>query len=131
MDYRKVSIGLGWFSLALGAAELLAGRRIARALDVPDHAGTVRGFGMRELASGAALLSAPGNPGRVATRVAGDALDLGALGLAARTSPGNRLIWGALGFVVAAAVLDTLVARGLRATADLPGNGPAAAVSTG
>jgi hypothetical protein len=40
-------------------------------------------------------------------------LDLAALGVAARNAPRNKAVWGAIAFVVAATILDTVVARGL------------------
>lgn len=113
MDYRKLSFGLGLFSLALGAAELFATRRIARTLDADDSQGLIRGFGAREVAAGVGILAAPASPLPVWSRVAGDVLDLGALGLAARRAPGNRAIWGSLAFVVGATVLDAVTAIGL------------------
>lgn len=113
MNYKALSLGLGVFSLALAAAELFAPKRIARALDAEDHDGLVRGFGVRELVSGAGILAAPAASATVWNRVAGDALDMGALALAARRSPRNRAIWGAIAFVAATAALDVLTARGL------------------
>ncbi|WNO52707.1 hypothetical protein [Stakelama saccharophila] len=120
MNYKKMSRVLGWFSIGLGAVELLAGKRIAKALDAEGHSRTVRAFGGREIASGVALLQAPAHAARVWGRVAGDALDLGALALAARHSPKNKAIWGAAAFVLGAAALDTLVARGLSGSAADP-----------
>lgn len=113
MDYKKISFGLGLFSLALGAAELFGSRRIARALDAEDHTGLVKAFGAREVAAGAGILMQPAVATGVWNRVAGDVMDLAALGLAARRSPQNRVVWGALAFVVAATALDALTARGL------------------
>lgn len=115
MDYKKLSLGLGLFSLALGAAELFGSRRITGALDADGHEGLVKGFGAREVLAGVNLLAAPAVATNVWNRVAGDAIDLGALGLAARKSPANKAVWGALAFVAGAAVLDVLVARGLDA----------------
>ena len=113
MSYKPVSVGLGIFSIALGAAELLAPGRIARALGVEDYEGVVRGFGAREVAAGMTILAAPAAATPVWGRVAGDVLDLGALGAAAVRSPRNPWVWGAIGFVVGATVLDALTARGL------------------
>ena len=113
MDYKKLSAGLGVFSLALGAAELVAGRRIARALDADGHEGLIRGFGVREVAAGVGILAAPAVSAGVWNRVAGDCMDLAALGAAARRSPRNGAVWGGIAFVVAATVLDVVVAKGL------------------
>lgn len=113
MDYRKLGFGLGLFSLALGAVELVAARRIARALDAAGHERIVRAFGAREIAAGIALLDAPAHSARVWNRVAGDGMDLAAVSAAAMRSPRNGAAWGALAFVAVATALDLLVARGL------------------
>jgi len=113
MDYKKLGFGLGLFSIALGAAEILAPRKITRALEAEGHEGLVRGFGARQVLAGVNLLAAPAVATNVWNRVLGDAMDLGALGLAARNAPRNRAVWGALAFVVGATVLDALTARGL------------------
>lgn len=113
MDYKKLSLGLGLFSLALGAAELFASRRIADELDAEGHEGLIKGFGARELLAGVNILTQPAVSTGVWNRVAGDAMDLTALTLAARKSPGNKAVWGSLAFVVGATVLDAVVALGL------------------
>lgn len=116
MNYKAWGYRLGLFSLALGATELLAGSRIANALGVPRRRGLVRAFGAREIAAGIGLVAAPAHSAGVWSRVAGDTLDLAALGLAARKSPRNRSVWGALAFVIGATALDVIVARELDRT---------------
>jgi hypothetical protein len=113
MNFKKLSFGLGVFSLALGAAELLAAPHIARSLDAPRRKGLIRAFGVREIVAGVGLLNAPAHSAGVWGRVAGDALDVAALGFAAGNAPHNRTVWRALAFVVGAAALDLFVARGL------------------
>lgn len=113
MDYKKLSLGLGVFSIALGAAELFASRRITRALEADGHEKLVQGYGLREVAAGVGLLQAPAHPARMWNRVAGDVLDLATLAFAVRNAPRNKAVWGAVAFVVGAGLLDTLVARGL------------------
>lgn len=113
MDYKKLSVGLGWFSLALGAAELLASHRITRALAAEGSEGLVKGFGAREIVAGVGLLDAPAHAPRVWNRVAGDGMDLAALIAAARNAPRNKAVWGAIAFVVGAAALDVVTAFGL------------------
>ena len=113
MNYKKLSIGLGVFSIAVGAAELLFTRRIARALDVEDGTGVIRAFGAREIAAGINLLAAPAHSTNIWNRVAGDAMDLAALGLVARRTPDNRAVWGALAFVAGTALIDIVTASGL------------------
>lgn len=113
MDYKKISLGLGVFSLALGAIELFGSKRIARSLDAEGHEGLVKGFGAREVLAGVNLLAAPAVATNMWNRVAGDVMDIVAASAAARNSPGNKLTWGALAFVASAAVLDAWVAIGL------------------
>jgi hypothetical protein len=113
MSWKPLSLGLGVFSIALGLAELLAPRKITEALDAQGSERLVQGFGVREIAAGAALIKAPAHSARVWSRVAGDALDLAALGLAARKSPSNTLAWSALAFVAGVTLVDVLTARGL------------------
>ncbi|WP_084583508.1 hypothetical protein [Sphingomonas azotifigens] len=113
MDYRKLGFGLGVFSIGLGIAELAASKRIARGLSAEDHDGVVRTFGARELFAGAALLAGPAHSVRVWNRVAGDAMDIAALGLAARRAPRNKAVWGAIAFVAAATAIDIVTAIGL------------------
>lgn len=115
MNYKGLSFGLGVFSIALGAAELLATRRIARALDQDDVVtrNTLRAFGVREAVAGVGLLANPAHSTGVWSRVAGDVVDLAALGLAARRAPKSAFLWGAVSFVAAAAAIDVFTARGL------------------
>lgn len=113
MDFKKLGLGLGVFSLALGAAELFGAKKITQTLDVEGHEGLVKGFGAREVAAGIALLNAPASSTNVWNRVLGDMMDLTALGLAARKAPGNKAVWGSLAFVTGATVLDVVTALGL------------------
>ena len=80
MNEMKVARGLGWFSLGLGAAEIVAGREIGRALGMEEKGWLFRLFGVREAAAGAAILAMENPRAGVWARVAGDALDLAALG---------------------------------------------------
>lgn len=74
-----VAIALGWLGVAFGLTELLATRRVARALGLERQEGLVRLFGMRELVNGIALLAARRAGPWLWLRVAGDFLDLGVL----------------------------------------------------
>ena len=113
MDYKKLSLGLGVFSIALGAIELFGSKTIARTLDAEGHEGLVKGFGAREVLAGVNLLVAPAAAPNMWNRVAGDVMDIVATSVAAKNSPRNKAVWGALAFVVGAAVLDAVVAIGL------------------
>jgi hypothetical protein len=113
MAYPHIGFGLGVMSVALGAFELLASRRIARRLSAEGHEGLIRAFGAREVVTGASLLKAPSHSAWVWNRVAGDAADLAALAMAARRAPSNREIWTSAAFVVSATLLDVVTALGL------------------
>lgn len=116
MIYKRLGAGLGLFSIALGMAELIAPKRIASALGAPDSDGLVRAFGGREMVAGVGLLAAPAHATLVWNRVAGDAMDLTALGIAAARAPRNRWVWAAIVAVAGVTVVDILTARGLDRT---------------
>lgn len=116
MDYKTAGLGLGILSLAIAAGEVFAAKRITSGLGVEGSEGVVQAFGAREAAAGVALLAAPAVSSNVWMRVAGDVMDLGALGLAARRGGTRPFWWGALAFVGAATVIDVIVARGLDRT---------------
>jgi hypothetical protein len=116
MDYKKLGLGLGAFSIALGAVEVGAPRRLARFLGL-DEEGTARktifAFGLREIMAGAMLLRGPAVSTNVWNRVIGDAMDAGALLLAFGPSRRKAAMTGALAFVGGAAALDWYTVRGL------------------
>jgi len=72
---------MGWVSLGIGAAELLAARAVAGALGAKGQAGALRLVGLRGIASGVGLLSGRAPREWIAARLAGDAMDLTALAL--------------------------------------------------
>jgi hypothetical protein len=115
MDYKKVGIGLGYFSIGLGLLELAAPGRLARWLGVDGNTAktVIALFGARELLAGGALLRGPAVSTNVWNRVIGDSLDLAALGLAFARSNRRPAVAGALGFVAGATLLDAMTARGL------------------
>jgi uncharacterized membrane protein len=84
-DSRAVrrAMGLGWFSVALGMAEIVAPSvvaAIAGARVRPQTLSTLRLLGLRELASGVGILSKTRPDVWLWARVAGDAMDLALLG---------------------------------------------------
>lgn len=115
MDYKKLGLGLGIFSVGLGLVEIAVPGRLAKWLGVDGKtAKTVIGlFGARELLAGAMLLRGPAVSTNAWNRVVGDAMDLGALGLAFTRSSRQGAVAGALGFVAGAAIIDTIAGRGL------------------
>lgn len=107
---------LGWVSMGLGLAALLAPRGLGRAIGMPEHAGLLRMIGLRELTSGVGLLTQHDQTPWLWSRVAGDAMDLALLGTALR--PGNPGRARALGAMVAVAGITAAdVSASLRHTA--------------
>jgi len=115
MDYKKLGLGLGFFSIALGLAEVAAPGRLARFLGVEGKSAkrVIGLFGARELLAGAMLLRGPAVSTNAWNRVVGDAMDLGALGLAFSRSSRKGAVAGALGFVAGATLVDVIAGRGL------------------
>jgi uncharacterized membrane protein len=71
---------LGWFSIGLGIAEIVAPRQLAQMIGVENKPGIFRLMGLREIGSGVGILSQEQPAGAVWSRVAGDMLDLALLG---------------------------------------------------
>src|SRR5947208_5187251 len=85
MAYRQngtamaLARGLGWFSIGLGLAEMLAPRMLSEQLGMEGKEPLLRFYGAREMAAGVGILMSD-NPGPwIWGRVAGDALDLATL----------------------------------------------------
>ena len=76
--------GLGWLSIGLGLAELIAPRQLARAIGVRPRELITRLLGLREIGSGLGILTQRRPVGWLWSRVGGDAMDLALLGAAAR-----------------------------------------------
>ncbi|MBB6098504.1 putative membrane protein [Deinobacterium chartae] len=128
---EKLARALGWFSIALGSAEVLAPGSLERFLGVRDRSGLLRSYGLRELTAGVGLLTRSRPTLWVWSRVAGDALDLATLAALMPNSrkPGN--VAGALGFVAAVTVVDILCALNLNAQAKAEGIEVRKAVTVG
>jgi uncharacterized membrane protein len=114
----KLTTGIGLFSVALGAAQLATPRRLSKLIGVRPSVGMstlLRALGIRELASGIAVLLQPRRPVPLWARVAGDVVDLGLLGLAAtsRRSKRGRVV-GAMAAVAGAMALDVVAARAVQ-----------------
>ncbi len=90
-NIHRLARFLGWFSVGLGLTELFASHALDQFLGTDHREKTLRFFGLRELAAGVGILSRPApGPLWVWARVAGDALDLGALGVALDSKETNR-----------------------------------------
>ncbi len=83
----KVNVvqALGWFSIGLGLVEVLAPRKLGRAIGVGERPVLLRLLGAREIANGVGLLSQRNVDKWTWARVAGDAMDLALLAAASRS----------------------------------------------
>lgn len=139
---------LGWFSLGLGLAQVLAPRKVAGLIGIHDDGksdAVMRLVGLRELGAALAVLT-PANPSPgLWARVAGDAIDLTLLGraLGSSRSDRNRVLF-AIASVLGISVVDLMAslrvaqepsntfearqARPVRATAAITINAPATEV---
>jgi uncharacterized membrane protein len=121
----RLARALGWFSVGLGAAEVAAPGAVAALAGLSDGRRTLRAFGLREIASGAGILTRPAAPWLWA-RVAGHVLDLGVVGRALAGTRGARrhralVATAAVAGVTAVDVLCALrLSRGVRARARAP-----------
>jgi uncharacterized membrane protein len=116
-DAGRLALGLGWFSIGLGVAEVVAPRAMARLSGLRRDTvtdATVRSLGAREIAHGISILAQPDRARWLWSRVAGDAVDLSVLGSAmAKDDADRRRIAAATAAVVGVTVLDILAAQRL------------------
>ena len=111
----RLSKGLGLLGMGLGLAQILAPGRLAGPLGMAGREGFVRLCGVRELASGLGLMRGRDRPFWLWARVAGDAMDVAALGAALYGAgrsrrPRGRILM-ALAGVAAVTFLDIRAAR--------------------
>lgn len=108
-----IARALGWFSLGLGAGQVIAPGAICAMAGVPQRRGLMRLLGLRELWAGVGIFSQQPRPSfPLNARVAGDVMDAALLTLALfspRSRPGRVL--AALGAVLGVTALDTYAAR--------------------
>jgi L-ascorbate metabolism protein UlaG (beta-lactamase superfamily) len=118
MTGNQMARALGWFSVGLGLAEVAAPKQLGKLIGVEGREGLLRALGLRELASGVGLLTAPARADQLSkwmwSRVGGDAVDLGLLGSALASNPKRRgSLAAATGAVAAVTALDIVCARQL------------------
>ena len=114
---ERLATGLGWFSIGLGVAELVAPRAVARGIGLKGRGPTptlTRLCGLRELAAGVGILSERRPATWVWSRVVGDVMDLALLaaGFAGRGTNRGRLAV-ATAAVAGVTVVDALCAQQL------------------
>lgn len=113
-DGRTLARSLGWFSIGLGALQLLAAERVGEWLGMEDRTGLIRGYGVREIASGVTILSNRRQPlAGVRSRVAGDTLDMATLAYELNDNPRRGNVMFAMGAVAGLTVLDVIAERQL------------------
>ena len=121
----QLAIGLGWFSIALGVAEVAAARSVARVIGIPaddKNTAILQAMGVREIANGVAILSQPDSARWVWSRVGGDVVDMTYLTTTLRSEHAEpRRVAGAAAAVLGVTALDVLCARQLSRRADAAG----------
>jgi uncharacterized membrane protein len=124
---ERLAKGLGWFSIGLGLAQVLAPRGFARTIGVADdggHCALVRLVGLRELACGIGILSRRRPAGWVWARVAGDMMDIALLGSAlASGAPRRDRVAAATAAVLGVTALDLYDGVQLGSPTDGPDGG--------
>jgi uncharacterized membrane protein len=117
---ESLATGLGWFSIGLGLAEITAPNSVARFMGLAEDTNTtntLRALGVREVATGVAILARPDSAPRVWARVGGDAMDLAVLGrsLADGNVDRTRLL-SSMAAIAGVTLVDIMAAQQLRAT---------------
>lgn len=113
---KALARGLGWFSIGLGLAEILAPKKLTEQLGMQGSETLLRFYGAREMAAGVGIL-VTGNPAPwIWGRVAGDALDLATLATGLdEHNPRRGSAAVALAAVAGVTALDGICARALGA----------------
>lgn len=114
----QLARGLGAFSIALGLAEVLAPKTMARIIGVRDDSKTnittIQALGAREIAHGIGIFSQRNPLEAVWTRVGGDLIDLACLGVAFSSSETDKArLAFATANVLGVAALDLICAQQL------------------
>jgi uncharacterized membrane protein len=106
--------GLGWLSVGVGLAQLLAPRTVCRIAGLPPAPMLTRLCGLRELACGVGIITQRNPAPWLKARVAGDAMDLACLAVAAPLSASSgRRLSAAVATVAGVAALDVYCSREL------------------
>ena len=116
--YEALAKGLGVFSIGLGLAELLAPRSFCRAFGMEGQENLFRAYGVRELATGVAIMMSHDPTPWMWGRVGGDAIDLATMAVGAdpkgaEESDQKRNLGVAVAAVAGVTVLDAICAVGL------------------
>ncbi len=110
MSNNQAAQALGYTSLVLGLTEIAAPGFLARQLGVKRQPKLMRALGAREIAAGVAILAQQNKKPGLWSRVAGDAMDLALLGLAAKKSNRKAGVAIATALVLGITGMDVLCA---------------------
>jgi hypothetical protein len=111
----RLARALGWISIGIGVAELVAPGRLAQMLGLDGKEGLIRAYGARELASAVPTLSVEKQVG-LASRIVGDVLDLSTLASALhRDNPKRNNAAIATALVIGITLLDVVAFAGVKA----------------
>jgi uncharacterized membrane protein len=103
---------LGWFSIGLGLAQLIAPRALSRLIGVPSRPLIFALLGLREIASGIGILRKRQTADWLWARVAGDVMDLSLLGAALASDESKTLkVEATAAAVLGITALDVFSAR--------------------
>jgi len=111
---HEVAYGLGWFSIALGAAEIVAPRSLTRMLGMEGNERLVQAYGLREIATGIGILSSRNPAPWIWGRVGGDALDIATVATALHErNPRRDNVKMALAALAGVTAIDAACAQAL------------------
>jgi hypothetical protein len=104
---HSLARGLGWFSIGLGLAEVLAPRALTRGLGMQGSEQLLQAYGLREIATGIGILSSEQAAPWIWGRLAGDALDIATLSTGLKEdNPKRENVGIALAAVAGVTALD-------------------------
>lgn len=124
MQTQTVARALGWFSVGLGAVEILGGKQLGAVLGMESKTGLLRAYGVREVGVGVGILTAPKTPppGWLWARFAGDMVDIATLLAALENKDKRANVAVALAAVGGVTVLDFICAQQLSHMAQTKAN---------
>lgn len=108
---QSAAFALGWFSIGLGLAEILAPRLLGRLTGMQGREAALRACGVRELGTGLGILWSGDRAPWLWGRVAGDAMDLAGLAAGFARSEAKIGSLAAMGAVAGVTLADIATAQ--------------------
>jgi hypothetical protein len=110
-----LALGLGWFSLGLGTAELLAPKAVSKFLGMNDGTYLIQSYGLREIAAGVGILTSENPQPWLISRIGGDVIDIATLvANFGKDNAKNANVAVALGAVLGATAADIVCAQSMQ-----------------